>query len=196
MLARCRVRVRRRVRLWRASLGEPLPRRMEHQLFGPSVRYLERRFLDHYRVSRFNSHSRERAALLLARHLSRSQQRCLRARGFFIVMGRSGRRFRVWARRQLPVELIDSAIMSPPHKPWLYCVYNDLSKGVAVLPLADYLLELKLCLEAAEEYFLVTSNPNFNEGAIEKNELLRRRSLLEAGKGKSASPDDLPIDCG
>ena len=164
---------------------------MEHRLFGLSTRYLERKFLDHYQVSRFNSHSRERAALLLARHLSGSQQRCLRARGFFIVMGASRRRFRIWARRQLPVELIDSTSSSPRHEPWLYCIHNDLSEGVAILPLADYLLELKLCLETAEEYFLVTSNPNFNEGAIEKNELVRRRSL--AG---TASPDDLRIDSG
>ena len=53
-------------------------------------------------------------------------------------------------------------------------MHNDLSEGPAILPLADYLLELKLCLEAAEEYFVVTSNPNFERGQIEKDQLLRK----------------------
>jgi hypothetical protein len=173
-LARCRARVRRRARFWRVGLGKLLPSRTEYQLFGPWARYLEQRYLDCYRTPHFSSGGRERAALLLARHLSRSQQRCLRERGFFTVTGKSGRRFRVWARRQFPVELIHSKNSSPDHKPWLYCVHNDLSEGVAILPLADYLFELKLCLEAAEEYFLIISNPNFEQGQIEKDEFLRK----------------------
>jgi hypothetical protein len=45
--------------------------------------------------------------------------------------------------------------------------------------LADYLLELKLCLEAVEEYFLHTSNPNFERRQIEKNELLRKVTFTD-----------------
>jgi hypothetical protein len=58
-------------------------------------------------------------------------------------------------------------------------VHNDFAEGIAVLPLADYLLELKLWLEAAEEYFLLTSNPNFERRQIEKNELLRKVTFTD-----------------
>ena len=60
--------------------------------------------------------------------------------------------------------------------------HNEISENAAMLPLADYLLELKLCLEADEEYFLLTSNPDFMQGVIEKNELLGRVSASGAGK--------------
>jgi hypothetical protein len=39
---------------------------------------------------------------------------------FFVVKGKSGRRFRVWARRQVPVVLIDSVNWRLRHDPWLY----------------------------------------------------------------------------
>jgi hypothetical protein len=173
VIARCLVHVRRRVRLWQSKFTRYLPSRKERQLFGPWVRFMERRYTDYDRTSRFNPDCRERAALLLACHLSNAQQRCLRKRGFFIVRGKTGRRYRLWARRQFPVELIDSTAAVWGHKPWLYCIHNDLSEGPAILPLADYVLELKLCLEAAEKHFLLTSNPTFEQGRLEKEELLR-----------------------
>jgi hypothetical protein len=183
-VARCRARIRRRARLWRAGLANLFPRPTERRLFGRWVRYLDRRYLDCWYldsrgVPRFDSVSRERAAVLLAGHLSGSQRRCLCRSGFFVVTGKSGRRFRVWARRHMPVELIDSVNSRPRHNPWLYCIHNDPSEGIAAVPLADYLLELKLCLEAAEEYFLVTSNPNFERGQIEKEELLRKVAFAD-----------------
>jgi hypothetical protein len=53
-------------------------------------------------------------------------------------------------------------------------VRNDFAEGIAVLPLADYLLELKLCLEAVEEYFLLTSNPNFERRQIRRTNCYAR----------------------
>ena len=38
---------------------------------------------------------------------------------------------------------------------------------------------LKVCLEAAEEYFLLTSNPNFERRQIAKNELLRKVTFTD-----------------
>jgi hypothetical protein len=171
------------------GLGNLLPQRAERELFSPLVRYLERRYVGRYGVSAPDSDSRERAAALLARHLTSLQRHCLRKRGFFIVTARSGHRFRVWARRQLPVELIDGANPRPPHKPWLYCVTNDLSECGVILPLADYMFELKLCLEAAEEYFLLTSNPNFKEGLLEKHELARKGLLSQSERRLAQSND-------
>lgn len=174
-LARWRVRLRRRARVCGAFVRKLFSARAEDQLFSLSVKYLDRGFLTRYGPAFIcDRGARDRAASLLARHLSGAQRRTLRNHGFFFVTSRSGRRFRVWARRQLPVELV-----TPPSNgardqlPLLYCVNNDLSDAEAVLPLADYLLELKLCLEADEKYFLMTSNPNFEEGRIEKSELLR-----------------------
>jgi|SRR5579875_1000728 len=174
MWARSRARWRRWARRWRNRLGRFLPSQSERELFSPRIRYLDR----HAVIYAHDSASRERAAQLLARHLTSLQRRCLRKRGFFSVTGRSGRRYRVWARRQLPVELIDGRHTRAHHKPWLYCITTDgLADGEATLPLADQMLELKLCLEADEEYFLITSNPNFIEGVNEKNELLRKSFL-------------------
>ena len=174
LVARWRVRLRRRVRTCRALLHKLLSTRAEEQLFSLSARYLDRSFLARYGPAFSCDRSgRDRAASLLARHLTSAQRRTLRNRGFFFVRSQSGRRFRVWARRQLPVELMSPANSSRDQLPWLYCVNNDLSDSEAVLPLADYLLELKLCLEADEKYFLLTSNPNFEDGRIEKSELLR-----------------------
>lgn len=174
VLARWQVRLRRRARACRAFARKLLSARAEDQLFSLSVRYLDRGFLSRYGPAfACDRAGRNRAATLLARHLSTSQRRTLRNHGFFFVTGRSGRRFRVWARRQLPVELIGAPSSSRDQLPLLYCVNNDLSDAGAVLPLADYLLELKLCLEADEKFFLMTSNPNFEDGRIEKSELLR-----------------------
>jgi hypothetical protein len=172
-LARHRARMRRRGRLWRARLQKFSPAAAEKQLFGPWVRYLEGRCLERYHEPPFRRRSRDRAARLLANRLTSSQRRCLRRYGFFNVRGSSGRGFRVWARRQLPVELIDLASPEANHQPWLYCVHSECADDGSILPLADYLLELKLCLEANEEHFLVTSNPNFENGYIEKYELLK-----------------------
>lgn len=155
------------------SPSEPMLR-SKKSLYGWNVCFA----IDGRGVPRFDSESRE-SALLLAGHLKSSQRRCLRRSGFFVVKGKSGRRFRVWARRQVPVVLIDSVNWRPRHDPWLYSSTNDFAENIAVLPLADYLLELKLCLEAAEEYFLLTSNPNFERRQIEKNELLRKVTFTD-----------------
>jgi hypothetical protein len=183
-------RVRRRVRLWFQGFGALLARRqVEREVFSPRVRYLERSYLGRLSASSApDFRSRERAAVLLADHLSTSQRRWLRRRDFFIVTAKSGRRFRVWARRQRPVELIDSTNARWRHQPWLYCVNSELTEDGAVLPLADQLLGLKLCLEGAEEYFLVTANPNFEQGQIEKTELLRK-----AGSPDSLTPRRLTV---
>jgi len=174
VLERGRARFRRWARHWVSRMHTFLPPQAERELFSARVRYLDR----HAVIYVHDSAARERAALLLARHLNSLQRRCLRYRGFFVVNSRRGRRYRIWARRQLPVELIDPRRTQAHHKPWLYCVTTDgLAEGEATLPLADQLLELKLCLEADEDYFLVTSNPNFIEGVNEKNELLRRSFL-------------------
>jgi hypothetical protein len=173
ILARWQVHLRRRARVCRAFARKLLSTRAEEQLFSVSVRYLDRGFLTRYGPDfACDRAARDRAARLLASHLTDAQRRTLRKHRFFFVTGRSGRRFRVWARRQLPVELI-SAPNSHDQLPLLYCVNNDLSDSGGVLPLADYLLELKLCLEADEKFFLMTSNPNFEDGRIEKSELLR-----------------------
>ena len=168
---RGRARLRRRVRLWRASLAKLLPRRAERELFSASVRHLDNRYFLQQTSGYFlpPACARERAALLLMRYLDSVQRSCLRRRGFFVVTGRSGRRFRVWARRRVPVELVDWRNVRPDHRPFLYCVNNE----SGVLPLADFLLELKLCLEADEEHFLLNSNPNFEQGHIEKKDLVR-----------------------
>jgi hypothetical protein len=176
ILARSRARMRRRVRLWLERFGKLLPHRTERDLFSRSVRYFERINFAGQPVDLVpDAAGRERAAALLARHLTSAQRRCLRKRGFFLVVGKSGRRFRIWARRSLPVELIGSASMRRYGGPRLYCITTDVSDEGGILPLADYLLELKLCLEADEEYFLLTSNPNFEEGRLEKNQILLRR---------------------
>jgi hypothetical protein len=186
VFARCRARMRRWTRPWLKGLGKLLPRRAERELFGPFVRYFDKHHDCYGAISTRDSGSRERAAALLAYHLTGLQRRCLRRRSFFIVTGKSGRRFRVWARRQLPVELIDSRNYQSHHEPRCYCITNALSEDGAILPLADYLLELKLCLEAAEEYFVVTSNPQFKEGLIEKNELLRKTSSTQSGSSEAS----------
>ena len=174
ILARWRGRLRRRARSCRELARKILFVRAEDSLFSLSVRYLDRGFAARYGPSfACGREARDRAAALLSSHLTGAQRRTLRDHGFFLVKGRSGRRFRIWARRQLPVELIVATNNSRDQLPLLYCVNNDLSDSSAVLPLADYLLELKLCLEADEEYFLVTSNPNFESGRIEKSQLLR-----------------------
>jgi hypothetical protein len=175
VLRRARARLRRWGRQGVSRVAALLPPQAERELFSARVRYLDR----HAVIYVHDSAARERAARLLARHLNSVQRRCLRHRGFFVVTSRRGRRYRIWARRQLPVELIDArGNTHRHHKPWLYCVTTDgLAGGEATLPLADQLLELKLCLEADESYFLVTSNPNFIEGVNEKNELLRKSFL-------------------
>lgn len=176
IVARGRARLRGWARRWSARFGKLLPQRAERELFSPRVRYLDR----HSVIYAHDAPSRERAARLLARHLTSVQRRCLRVRGFFVVRTSSGRQYRLWARRQLPVELIDERNRRAHHKPWLYCITTDsMLEGEATLPLADQMLELKLCLEADEPYFLMTSNPNFIEGVSEKNELLRK-TLLSA----------------
>jgi hypothetical protein len=176
ILARSRARLRQRVRLYLERIGQLFPHRTERDLFSRSVRYFERINFAGQPVDLVpDAASRERAAALLAARLTSAQRRCLRKRGFFIVVGSSGRRFRVWARRSLPVELVDSGTLRRYSGPRLYCVTTDVSDEGGILPLADYLLELKLCLEADEEYFLLTSNPNFEEGRLEKNQILLRR---------------------
>jgi hypothetical protein len=189
--ARWLVRIRRRTRPWLNTFSSLLPQRAERELFSLLVRYLERRSLARYGTWAPDSVSRERAAALLAQHLTTAQRHSLRKRGFFMVTSNSGRRFRVWARRQLPVELIDrSAASARCHKPWLYCIHTDFAEVSGILPLSDYLLELKLCLEAAEEHFLVTANPNFERGRVEKNELLRKRGALEIAHGEAVRQPD------
>lgn len=171
-----RARVRRFVRRFRQRVTKLFPVSTERELFGPWVRFQEQRYLvcGHGVVS--GRGGRERAARLLARNLNISQRRCLRRRGFFVVVGKSGRRFRLWARRDLPVELVNPADSKRVQNPWYYCIHNVALEDGGLLPLADYLLELKLCLEADEEYFLLTSNPHFSQGVIEKDGLLRRSS--------------------
>ena len=171
---RSRARVRRFARRLRKRVSKLFPVSTERELFGPWVRYLEQRYVERSHGLGSGRGGRERAARLLAGHLNSPQRRCLRRRGFFMVVGKSGRRFRVWARRELSVELVNPADSQHVQKPWCYCIHNGVTEDGALLPLADYLLELKLCLEADEEYFLLTSNPDFTQGVIEKNELLRR----------------------
>jgi len=180
--ARSRVRVRRFARRFRRRVSKLFPVSAERELFGSRVRYLEQRYAERALGLGSGRGGRERAARLLARHLKSPQRRCLRRRGFFIVVGKSGRRFRVWARRELAVELVNSANSQHVQKPWCYCIHNGVTEDGALLPLADYLLELKLCLEADEEYFMLTSNPDFIQGVIEKNELLRRTSASIGGQ--------------
>jgi hypothetical protein len=176
ILARSRARLRQRVRLYLERIGKLFPHRMERDLFSRSVRYFERINFAGQPVDLVpDAASRERAAALLAARLTSAQRRCLRKRGFFMVVGSTGRRFRIWARRSLPVELVDSGALRRYSGPRLYCVTTDVSDEGGILPLADYLLELKLCLEADEEYFLLTSNPNFEEGRLEKNQILLRK---------------------
>ncbi len=175
-MGRSRARLRRRARRFLEGIGRLFPHRTERELFSRSVRYFERINFAGQPVDLVpDAASRERAASLLASRLSSAQRRCLRQRGFFLVVGKSGRRFRIWARRSLPVELIDSVSPRRYSGPRLYCVTTDVSDEGGILPLADYLLELKLCLEADEDYFLLTSNPNFEEGRLEKNQILLRR---------------------
>jgi hypothetical protein len=169
MLARGRVRFRRWARLWSAKLGALLPQRVERELFSPRVRYLDRHFI----ICAHDVRSRERAARLLARHLTSVQRRCLRERGFFVVRIKSGRQYRLWARHDFPVELIDNHSSRPRHEPWRYCIAAQ-----PALLLADQMLELKLCLEADETHFLMISNPDFNEGIAEK--ALLRKNLTGA----------------
>jgi len=176
ILARSRARFRKRVRRHLERIGRLFPHRTERDLFSRSVRYFERINFAGQPVDLVpDAASRERAAALLSARLTSGQRRCLRRRGFFTVIGSSGRRFRIWARRSLPVELADDTSLRRYSGPRLYCVTTDVSEEGGILPLADYLLELKLCLEADEEYFLLTSNPNFEQGRLEKNQILLRR---------------------
>jgi hypothetical protein len=71
---------------------------------------------------------------------------------------------------------------------FLHCYLQQLQ----ALPSAfvGLLLELKLCLEAAEEHFLVIANPNFERGRVEKNELLRERGALEIAHGEAVRQPD------
>jgi hypothetical protein len=91
--ARWLVCIRRRTRPWLNTLSSLFSQRVEQELFSLLVRYLERRSLAHYDTWAPNSVSRERAARLLAQHLTTAQRHCLRKRGFFIVTSNSGRRF-------------------------------------------------------------------------------------------------------
>lgn len=187
--ARWLVRVRSSARPWLRGFGSLLPQRAERELFSWLVRDLERRPLAGYGARAPNRACRERAAVLLARSLSSTQRRCLRKRGFFVVAARSGRRYRIWARRQLAVELVDrDAASRYPHKPWLYCIHNDFEETEGLLPLADYLLELKLCLEAAEEHFLITANPHFERGEIDRKELLDKLVASEPDRELPRGP--------
>ncbi len=167
------------------------PHHAEFETFGPVVQFRDRRYLGHCSGDvALDAVSRDRAAALLAAHLNGLQRSCLRRQGFFIVTGRSGRRFRIWARRQLPVELCNSQGASNRHKPKLYCVFSYRSDDDAVLPLGDCLLELKLCLESNEEYFLSVSNPNFKEGLDEKAELMRKSCRIDLPLPKTSRTYD------
>jgi hypothetical protein len=175
VLVRCRIRLRQGARLGRVILARLLPRSVERELFSSFTRRVDDGFLHRYGIFSLDRLARERAATLLSRHLTSLQRRCLRERGYFIVGTRSGRRFRIWARRQLPVELMDSDNCCRRERQ-LYCITVDDADAASVMPLADYLFELKLCLEADEELFVLTSNPMFDQGRIEKNRLLLRKA--------------------
>jgi len=181
---RGRARLRSRVRLCLAKWHRFVPQRAERELFSAAARYYDNRYFcdNHYLLHSglFTAQTRpkERAARLLLRNLSSVQRRCVRRRNFFVVTGRSGRRFRVWARRSYPVELLDSTSNAGGiRESQLYCVNTELEE-YGSLPLGDFLLELKLCLEADETYFLLNSNPNFQRGQADK-ELLVKKRLIE-----------------
>lgn len=163
MLARSRARFRIWARRWSAKLKALLPQPAERELFSRRVR---RRL--HSGVT-CDAASGEHAARLLSGRLTEAQRRCLRRRDFFAVEAKSGRKYRLWARRQFPVELIDDRGPRRRHAPWLYCV-----EAGRRLPLADQMLALKLCLEADEDHFLIAGNPNFAEGMTEKAALVRK----------------------
>jgi hypothetical protein len=93
--------------------------------------------------------ARARAEELLDRYLTLEQRVTLRERNWFLVVSRSGTRYRIYRGRSHNVKLLDAADREVAS----LCAHPQM-----VVPEADCMLSQKLMLELAEDRFLAIAN--------------------------------------
>jgi hypothetical protein len=93
--------------------------------------------------------ARGRAEDLLNRYLREDQRATLKERGWFLVEGKSGARYRIYRGRSHNVKLLDAGDREVAS----LCAHPQM-----VVPEADTMLSQKLMLELAEDRFLAIAN--------------------------------------